>query len=248
MFDFERINNKIILKSDFIVECKAKHFFTTRETVVTAKEISDIESLCKENLRDIAKYLGIATENIITPIQTHSDNVQTAKKGISYPDTDALIIEDKDLAILLNFADCTPVILFDEKNNIGAISHAGWKGTAAAIVQKTIQQMQRQYGTDSIDIIAIIGPTISMKNYQVDKSVFDALKSTLKKEYSDWYIQDNEKYNVDLKTVNQHQLEELGVLRIDKCDYCTYDSVDVFFSYRKEHGKTARHSAILKLN
>ena len=56
-----------------------------------------------------------------------------------------------------------------------------------------------------------------------------------------------EKYYVDLKTVNQHQLEELGISRIDKCNYCTYDSIDVFFSYRKEQGNTARHSAILKL-
>lgn len=250
MFKFETINNKKILKSDLLEAAKATHFFTTRETVVIPKEMTQLEPLCNENLCDIAKYLKIEQENIICPVQTHSDNIHIAKKGMKFPDTDALIIEDSDIAILLNFADCTPVILFDEKNNVGAIAHAGWRGTASAIVKKTVQKMEEYYKSSTSDIIALIGPAISLKNYQVDNIVFEKLKSTLEKDYEDFFTYDefHEKYNVDLKTVNQHQLEELGVLRIDKCDYCTYDSVDVFFSYRKEHGKTARHSAVMKLN
>lgn len=249
MFKFENINNKKILKSDTIDENKALHFFTTRQTVVTPKEIKELELLCHENIKDISSYLGIEPQNIITPVQTHSDNIQIAKKGMSYPDTDALIVQDTDIAVLLNFADCTPVILYDTKNNKGAVVHAGWRGTAASIVQKTILKMNKIYNTEPSDITAIIGPAISMKNYQVDRPVFEQVKSTMQRECTDYFVFDekNLKYNIDLKTINQHQLEELGVLRIDKCDYCTYDSVDVFFSYRKEHGKTARHSAVLKL-
>ena len=110
--------------------------------------------------------------------------------------------------------------------------------------------MQKIYSTEPQNITALIGPAISGINYQVDKDVFEQIEKTLKKNYDDYYSYDEKsnKYNLDLKTVNYHQLEELGVLRIDKCNYCTYDSVDVFFSYRKEHGNTARHSAILKLN
>lgn len=80
-----------------------------------------------------------------------------------------------------------------------------------------------------------------MKNYQVDKDVFDKVSATLKNTYNDYYIYDSArgKYNIDLKTVNYHQLKELGLLRIDKCNYCTYDSVDVFFSYRKEPRKNS---------
>lgn len=250
MYSFETINNKKILKSDLLQDSPAKHFFTTRETVVTAKEMTELEGLCRQNIKELCEYLDVEENCLISPVQTHSDNLCTAKKGKLYPDTDALIVDRNDIAILLNFADCTPVILFDEKNNIGAVAHAGWRGTAAAIVQKTIQYMQKEYSTQPSDITALIGPAISMKNYQVDKPVFDEVSSTLRQSYSDYFLYDENsaKYNIDLKTINQHQLEELGVLRIDKCDYCTYDSVDVFFSYRKEHGKTARHSAVLKLN
>ena len=109
--------------------------------------------------------------------------------------------------------------------------------------------MNKHYSTEPKNITALIGPAISMNNYQVGDDVFIQIKSSLKLQYNDFYRFDKiaNKYNVDLKTVNLHQLEELGVSRIDKCNYCTYDSIDVFFSYRRENGKTARHSAILKL-
>lgn len=247
MFKFDTINGKKILKSDMLKE--AQHFFTTRESVITSRDMPELQNLCKENLNNIAKYLNIAKEKILSPVQTHSSNIGVAKKGEAYPDTDALIIKDSDIAVALNFADCTPVILYDNQNNIGAVCHAGWRGTAQSIVPKTIEYMHKAFSTEPENITAIIGPAISMKNYQVGSEVFEQVKKNLSKDYCDYYIFDEKtgKYNICLKTINYHQLEELGVLRIDKCNYCTYDSVDVFFSYRRENGKTARHSAVLKL-
>lgn len=249
MFKFRDINSKKILVSDILPEHKAIHLFTTRDTVVTPKDIKELEQQARENLEIIAKYLNIAPENIISPEQTHSANIAVAKAGCNYPETDALVVEDKNIAVLLNFADCTPIILYDEDKNIGAVVHAGWRGTAAEIVKKTVQFMAKKYKTSPKDIVALIGPAISAKNYQVDMPVFEQLSATLNKPYEDCFSFDKEsgKYNADLKTINKHQLEELGVERIDKCKYCTYDSIDVFFSYRKEAGKTARHSAVLKL-
>ena len=247
MFYFKTINGKRILKSNLLI--KAQHLFTTRETVVTPKDIAALKTICKTNLEEIAEYLNLHTEDIISPDQTHSCNIQIAKKACNYPDTDALLIEDDNIAVMLNFADCTPVILYDEINNTGAVVHAGWRGTAASIVQKTVKYMQNRYSSKPQSIIAIIGPAISLNNYEVDSNVFKQISKTLNNGYSDFFVYNSntQKYNVDLKTVNSHQLEELGIERIDKCNYCTYDSVDVFFSYRREQGNTARHSAILKL-
>lgn len=248
MFEFETINNKKILKSNLLT--KAEHFFTTRESVLTPRDLPELLPACRNNLKSIAEYLKISGEDIIFPVQTHSANVRLAQKGEQYPDTDALVVKDTSIAIALNFADCTPVILYDEQNNVGAIAHAGWRGTAASIVPKTIDFMQKNFLSRPEYITAIIGPAISMKNYQVSQDVIDAVNATLSSKYNDYYSYDalNDKYNLDLKTVNYYQLKELGVKRIDKCEYCTYDSIDVFFSYRRENGKTARHSALLKLN
>lgn len=247
MFKFETINNKKILKSDMLTE--AQHFFTTRESVITSRDMPELQRQCSENLNDIAQYLNTPVENIVSPVQTHSANIAIAKQGESYPDTDALVITGSDIAVVLNFADCTPVILYDSHNNIGAVCHAGWRGTAQSIVPKTIDFMHKEFSSQPENITAIIGPAIGLKNYQVGEEVFKEVKKTMLKDYLDYYTFDEtmKKYNICLKTANYHQLEELGVLRIDKCNYCTYDSVDVFFSYRRENGKTARHSAVLKL-
>src|SRR5574344_133243 len=247
MFRFETIHNKRIMKSEIIKGCEC--FFTTRESVVTAKDLKNLEKSAQENLAQIADYLGVQQDNIIIPQQTHSCNISIAQKGQIYLNTDALVTDRADIALLLNFADCTPVIIYDEIKNIGAVAHAGWRGTAQSIVAKTVRFMNEQYKTEPSDISAIIGPAISMKNYQVDENVYKQIKATLNNDYDDYYTYDStcNKYNIDLKTVNEHQLEELGVKRIDKCKYCTYDSNDIFFSYRKESGITARHSAILKL-
>ena len=250
MFKFEYINNKKILTSDLITGAKA--FFTTRESVVTPNVLTELTEKCEKNKSDIASYLKIEGKDIISPIQTHSSNIAIARKDCEYPDTDALVTDSNEIALLLNFADCTPVILIDEAKNVAAIAHAGWRGTAAAIVPKTIKFMSDNYNTLPKDIKALIGPAISMKNYQVGEDVFKQVSSTLKNSYDDYWCFDEteKKYNLDLKTVNFHQLVEAGVdrERIDKCGYCTYDSNDIFFSYRKENGTTARHSAVIKLN
>ena len=207
MFYFDELNNKKILKSDFLNDNNVKHLFTTRETVVIPKEQRNLYELCNKNFEDIAHYLEIKKENIIIPVQTHSDNVKIATKGKYYSDTDALILDNPDVAVLMNFADCVPIILYDEINNIGAVVHAGWRGTAKAIVKKTVKTMMDIYKSNPKDILALIGPAISQKNFEVDFDVYKQLKSTLKLEYNDISTinSQKDKYNVDLKTINQHR-------------------------------------------
>ena len=123
MFYFEEINGKKILKSSVL--SNLNHFFTTRETVILSQE-EELEELVQINKEDIANYLNIDKTFLISPTQTHTSNVRLASKKIkSYPNTDALIDDDPTIAIYLNFADCTPIILYDKRHNIGAVVHAG---------------------------------------------------------------------------------------------------------------------------
>lgn len=238
MFYFDEINGKQILKSDFLPDLE--HFFTTRETIIKTSE-PEMEFLVEENKKLIQQYLG--TNELICPTQTHSANIDYAQIGqTEYPNTDALILNNKNQAIFLNFADCTPVILYDKKQNIAAIAHAGWRGTAQKIAPNTIQAMK----SNPKDIIALIGPAISLCCYNVGEDVFNQLKSTVENFDNLFKIKNNE-YYVDLKNINTRQLEELGVEKIDISPYCTYCNNNSFFSYRKENGTTNRHSAVIKL-
>ena len=146
------------------------------------------------------------------------------------------------IPITLKFADCTPLIFYDTKNKIGAISHAGWRGTAQKIGPKTIEKMGLNFDTKPENVIAIIGPTIGICCYEVSLEVREQLLNTVNKNTS----LTNGK-NVDLKQINKRQLEEIGVSKIDICPYCTSCNNDLFYSYRKENGTQERHYAMLML-
>lgn len=244
MFYFENINGKKILKSDLLKNIEA--FFTTRDICIKSKE-DGMENIVSDNKKIICDYLKIDEKNLITPSQTHTANIDIAiESKHDYPDTDALILSDKNLGIFLNFADCTPVILYDEKQNIGAIAHAGWRGTAQRIAPLTVEKMVKEYNSQAKDIIAIIGPAIGFCCYNVGQEVYEKLSQTVNNFNGLYEIRQGNIF-VDLKNINKQQLLEIGVEKIDVCPYCTVCNNENFFSYRKENATTSRHSAIIKL-
>ncbi len=246
MFYFEEINGKKILKSSILNGLN--HFFTTRESVIKTKE-PDFEKIVEDNKKDICKYLRIDEKDLIHPSQTHTSNVDAAKIGqISYPDTDGLILSNKIQAVFLNFADCTPVIIYDFENNIAAVSHAGWRGTAGNIASKTVQKMKEEFCSKPENLKCAIGPAISFCCYNVGEDVYRQLSKTVKDFSGLFEIRQGNIY-VDLKGINKRQLTEAGVKaeNIDVCPYCTVCNNNLFFSYRKENATTNRHSAVIKL-
>lgn len=229
MFYFDDFYGQKVLKSDYLEG--VEHFITTR-----ACNFSN-------------DWGGVM------PQQTHSDHVEFVDDRTEYPDTDGLIITKPNQKIRLKFADCTPIIFYNPKTNIGAISHAGWRGTAQKIGVKTVQkmcgggninqsdmQLQAPRIKGAEDIIAVIGPAIGLCCYEVSEEVKFKLLATVKNPEGLY----NGK-NVDLKQINARQLREIGVEQIDICPYCTSCDNDLFFSYRKENGTMQRHYAVLQL-
>ncbi len=244
MFYFDEINGKKVLKSDLIKDAQA--FFTTREICIKSKEPS-MQATIEDNKKILCKYLKINEDNLISPTQTHTANITLADKNKhDYPDVDSMILTDKNLGIFLNFADCTPVILYDETQNIGAIAHAGWRGTAQKISSLTVKKMVKDFGSRPQDLIAVIGPAIGFCCYNVGQDVFEKLSKTVDTFEGLSEIREGNIF-VDLKGINKRQLEELGVSKIDVCQYCTVHNNDLFFSYRNENATTNRHSAVLAL-
>lgn len=262
MFYFDNINGKKVLKSDLIEGMTC--FFTTRESIICDKSLQTVpnqafkaqdpvqnDKILKtitENKKIICNYLKIEEKNLLSPDQTHSANIDIAvENNNSYPDTDALILKDRNLGIFLNFADCTPVVIYDNEQNFGAIAHAGWRGTAQKIAPLTVERMVKELGSKPKNITAVIGPAIGFCCYNVGNEVYQKLSQTVENFDGLAEIRDNKIY-VDLKEVNKRQLEETGIKMIDVCPYCTVCNNEDFFSYRKENATTSRHSAVIKLN
>ena len=217
MFYFSEFNNNKILTSDYLDELSAG--FTLRG------ETSAIFN--SDNFRSIH------------PEQTHSSNVSFVKDKDFYPETDGLITDKQNVLLYLKFADCTPLIFYNPKTKMIAISHAGWRGTAAKIGVKTLEK----FNCNPKDIRAVIGPAIGRCCYEVSEEVRDELLKTVvdKTDLASGR-------NVDLKLINARQLEESGVEKIDICPYCTSCNNDLFYSYRKENGTDKRHYAFAMLH
>ncbi len=225
---------------------KAKHRNEVRMTEPVCRMAEGWgEGIILKNQKLIADYLKIEQKKLISPTQTHSANVDMAKENrFDYPETDGLILTDKNLAIFLNFADCTPLIFYDEKQNIGAVSHAGWRGTAQKIAQITAQKLINEFGSNPEDICVLIGPSICGKCYEVGEEVYNNFSPTPLPPLSNGA----KSGKIDLKEINAKQLANIGIEKIDICPYCTCCDNEYFFSYRKENCTTLRHSAVLKLN
>ena len=244
MFYFDEINGKKILKSDLLED--VRHFFTTRETVIKSNE-EEYQTLAAENKQYICKYLNISLTDFISPLQTHSANIMEAKIGqTDYPETDGLILTNQKQGIFLNFADCVPIILYDGINNIAAISHAGWRGTAQRIAALTVEKMIKEYNSHAENILAVIGPAISKCCYNIGIDVMEKL-SAAAADKSDLFEKRGGKIFADLKEINRRQLTETGIKKIDVCPYCTVCDNDMFFSYRKGNAASSRHSAVICL-
>lgn len=244
MFYLDKLHGKTIMKTDILEGLT--HYFTTRECPIKSKE-PEMQNIIEENRKMFCEELGITQENFIYPEQRHTDTVAVAELGKTYyPEADALILTNHEQAVFLNFADCTPLIAYDKKQNIGAVIHAGWKGTVGRIGTKTILKMMDDFNTDIRDVRVAIGPAISVCCYEVKEDVFNMSMVSVKNNKGLYEIRDGKIY-VNLKEINKRQLEELGVKYIDICPYCTSCNNDLFYSYRKEGGTTNRHSAIIKL-
>ena len=215
MFYFEDYLGKKVLRNDLLKDINA--FFTTREGF---------------------DFSAINAERIITPTQTHSNNVEVVDSRDKYFNTDALILKKPNIGCQLRYADCSPIILYNPKLRIAGIIHAGWRGTAAKITQKAASAI----GGNPKDIIAVIGPTIGLCCYEVSFDVKDLLLTTVKDTTG---LFDGMK--VGLKEINERQLRECGVENIEVSEYCTSCNNDLFYSYRKENGTTERHYAFVML-
>ena len=114
-----------------------------------------------------------------------------------------------------------------------AAIHAGWRGTVGRIVEKTIHVMKDIYHTDEKDIIACIGPGISLESFEVGDEVYQAFEeagfdmSLIARKYAKWHI--------DLWEANRLQLLGLGVKEehIEVAGICTYRAYESFFSARR---------------
>jgi polyphenol oxidase len=194
----------------------------------------------------LGRILNIGADRIYLPIQKHTDKVAIIESSFFSPViADAVITKEPGIMIGVQVADCVPILLYEKTKGVMAAVHAGWRGTAESILEKTVKTMAERFFCSAEDICIAIGPAIRGCCYQVDFEVFHAVsKATGTGEY--FSIQGG-KYYLDLPQANKYQALTSGISEenIWISDECTFCSPDKYYSYRFAKGTTGRQGAFI---
>jgi polyphenol oxidase len=174
---------------------------------------------------------------------------------------DGLVSDQSLQAVWVASADCTPVLIVDDKTGRVAAIHAGWRGTSLKIVPQAIKRMQAQ-GSKLQDLRIAMGPAIAGEVYQVSEQVAaevgnsiipqkdeKAIVAALYELVNSPLLPDPEpgRVRLDVRRVNALQMEQLGISpeQVAIAPYCTYQTPEYFFSYRREKQKKVQWSGIV---
>lgn len=244
-----------------------RHLFSTRVGGVSTGQYAsmnlnlsggDKRENVLENYKRLCGCVGIDINRLVLSRQTHTNNVKAVTEsdrgtGIfkaSFSDVDGLITDRKGVALVTQYADCTPLLFCDPVKKVIATSHAGWRGTVKEIGRVTVEKMVNEYGCNPKDIIAAIGPCIGKCCYEVDDPVIDEFKKIRYLHLdSILFPKENGKYMLDLKEANRQILLNTGISpdNIDVADLCTCCNHNELHSHRATGGKRGNLAAIIEL-
>ena len=211
----------------------------------------NIDMASKSDKENLFKELNMNFDNLTNNKQTHSDIVNIIKKEDigKIKEGDALVTNLKKTPLLVFVADCVPVAIVDTKKEAVALCHAGWRGTYSKITQKSIENMEKLYGTNPEDLVCVLGPSIGPCCYEVSKDLIEKFNTIITNRDEKFYIIKESKYYLDLWKVNELILTSCGVKKenIVNLNICTSCNSDKFHSYRKHNQTTKRLGMILEV-
>jgi YfiH family protein len=224
-----------VIEPPNIAPLNIRAFFTTRDFSADNEIIADA----------LAQELNISAQNIYLPLQRHTDSIHIFDGDMKPTVADAVITGKKDVLIGVIVADCVPILLFDPSQEVIAAVHAGWRGTADGILEKTIDRMESNFGCRSDEMLIAIGPSIRQCSYEVGEDVKEAVeKKTGEGEY---FTNRGEKYHIDLSIANRLQAVNSGVVdaHIWQSKECTYCNPSKYHSYRYSGASSGRQGGFI---
>jgi polyphenol oxidase len=193
--------------------------------------------------------LDLSADQVVSPWQVHGRHVAvvgTADAGSVIPQTDALITNQRGVALLLRFADCVPVLFYDAAHRAAGLAHAGWRGVAAEVIAATVRALSAHFGSKPGELWAGIGPSIGPDHYAVGEEVVRSVQATLSSG-TRVASQVEGQWHLDLPKAVGAQLTSLGVSRIEHAAICTASSPLEWYSHRGEAGHTGRFGVLAAL-
>jgi copper oxidase (laccase) domain-containing protein len=180
--------------------------------------------------REIRNATGFGDWPLFTAEQIHGNKIAIVDRAVAsavlsgvdgreFPGCDAIITNQRSVALGIYVADCCAVYIVDAKTPAIGLVHSGRKGTELGVVTNAIRQMIERFGSDPANMIVQLSPCIRPPHYEVD-------------------------FAAEIR----RQCRALGVQHIHDFDTCTASDLGRYYSYRAEKGKTGRMLALIGLN
>jgi YfiH family protein len=205
---------------------------------------TDQRDIVAINRDRVAHAMGVPPDRLVGVHQCHSAEAVVVDEPPSIPiRADAVVTTTRGLALTVLTADCQPVLM--TAPGIVAAAHAGWRGTQAGVLEAAVAAMER-VGARRGEIRAVIGPTISQRNYEVGPDLFDAI--TLDEPKADRFFAGGpgDRMLFDLPGYGLHRLRAAGVGEATWTGHCTYADPTRFYSYRRAtHRKEADYGRLI---
>lgn len=225
-------------------ETGIRHAFFTREGGVSkciytslngGPGSADDPAAIVENRARMAAHMQVAAENLISVHQVHSPDVEvvTGPWPGPKPKVDAMVSVAHGVALGVSSADCGPILFADSEAGVIGAAHSGWKGAFGGVVGSTVTAMEK-LGARRERIIAVLGPTISAKAYEVGPEFVERFKAE-NQTYARFFTASERPAHAmfDLPAFIALRAQEAGIGRFVDMALCTYGDEQRFFSFRR---------------
>jgi YfiH family protein len=209
--------------------------------------VGDDQERVARNRKLALEAAGRPPDSVYEVWQVHGSAVgrADAPQANAYPQVDAVLTDRPGVTLLMRFADCVPILLYDPVRKAAGLVHAGWQGTVKRTAAAAVHGLRAEYGSRPADLLAAIGPSIGAHHYPVGPAVAARVREAFGMDASALLSEggaagENGPVHFDLWAANQLILEQAGVRSIENSGLCTACHLEDWYSHRAEKGKTGR--------
>ncbi|MCE5301368.1 MAG: peptidoglycan editing factor PgeF [Spirochaetia bacterium] len=202
-------------------------------------QTDDKQELIERNMELAERALGIDYATAVRQIHGNVVEVITDKTSPAPYEADGLITAVYGSSVAVRVADCIGTVLVDPVNMVVASVHSGWRGVANRILVRAVRKMKKEFGSKSSDIIAAMSMAIGPCCFEVGAEVIKLKKQAV---FSNIFTKRGKSVYMDMWKGNTNLLlkEGLKSKNIHTLKLCTSCNPELFFSHRRDKGKTGR--------
>ena len=214
------------------------------DTLNVGAHVGDAPEQVSENRRRVRESLALPAEPLWLD-QVHGAQVLEADGGApaAPPRVDAALVRRPGTVLVIQVADCLPLLLAACNGGTVAAAHAGWRGLSGGVLEATVAKL----GEPASRLIAWLGPAIGPAHFEVGKEVWSAFTRHDPQAAQAFVGNARGRWQCDLVQLARQRLRALGVQQVYGGEWCTFADPQRFFSYRRD-GCCGRMAALIWLS